>query len=132
MREVVKSLKTMISGENNDEIDSENKIELLKETISYSSSSDIACMYSNDSGLFVSKLIDEYNLESVDKDYKHILNQAEKFFFESYDLADSINVFMDKLIELVIKTQNEGNDFNETERFVNQYIFLSNRTTNDI
>src|SRR6266542_2109406 len=126
----------MIFGENNDEIDSfnsENKAELLKKTTSYSASSDIVCMHSNNSELFISKLMQEFNLELIDTEFNsQILYQAEKLFFEIYDIADSINVLVDKLIGLLIKTQDEGNDFNETEHFINQCIFLSNQTSNDI
>src|SRR6266498_2498575 len=137
MQEVVKSLKAIIFGENNDEIDSfihsENKAGLLKKTTSYSASSDIACMHSNHSELFISKLMQEFNLELIDTEFNsQILNQAEKLFLEIFDIADSINVLIDKIIELLIKTQNEGNNFNETEHFINQCIFLSNRTSNDI
>ncbi len=136
MQEVVKLLKAMIFGENNNEINSiihsENKAGLLKKTTSYSISSNIACMHSNNSELFISKLMQEFNLKLIDNECKHILNQAEKLFFEIYDITDSINILINKLIELLIKTQNEGNNFNETEHFINQCIFLSNRTSNDI
>jgi len=54
MHEFVKSLKAIIFGENNDEVNSiihsENKAELLKKTTSYSAS----CMHSNNSELFIS------------------------------------------------------------------------------
>src|SRR5688572_7495620 len=101
MQEVVKSLKAIIFGENNNEINSiihlENEAELLKKTTSYSASSDIVRMHSNNSELFISKLLQEYNLGSIDNEYKHILNQAEKLFFEIYDIADSISVLINKL-----------------------------------
>jgi len=97
-----------------------------------STSVDMACMYSNNSELFISKLIQDYNLELVDNEYKHILNQAEKLFLKIFDITDGINILIDKLIRLLIKTQDEGNSFNETKHFINQCIFLSNQTPYDI
>src|SRR6266498_4218421 len=79
-------------------IHSENKAELLKKTTTYSASSDIASMHSNNSELFISKLMQEFNLELIDTEFNsQILYQAEKLFFEIYDIADSINVLVDKL-----------------------------------
>src|SRR6266545_6477404 len=60
------------------------------------------------------------------------LIQAEKLFLEIFDTADSINILIDKLIGLLIKTQDEGNNFNETKHFIDQCIFLSKQTSNDI
>ena len=130
MKEIVKSLQSIIFEGNNNEIDSIIQPETKKE--SPNSTADIACMYSKNSELFISNLIKDYNLESMDNECKHILNQAEKLFLETFDMADSINVLVDKLVELLIKTQDEGNSFNETKHFINQCISLSNRTSNDI
>ncbi len=52
----------------------------------------------------------EFNLELIDIELNEI-----------YDMADNINVLINKLIELLIKTQNEGNNFNETD--LNVYFF---------
>ena len=60
-------------------------------------------------------------------DCKHVLDQATKLFFETFDTEDSLNLFVDKLIGLLIKTQDEGNSFNETEYFINQCISLSDQ-----
>ncbi len=82
--------------------------------------------------LFISKLQD-YNLESIDNDsISHILYKAEKLFSEVFNTADSIRIFIDKLIEFLIKTQDDENNFNETKHFINQCIFLSNQFSNDI
>ena len=135
MQEVVKSLKAMIFGENNDEINSiihsANKIESIESPndIHFDSTSP---MHSNNIELVLSKLIQEYNLALIDNECKHILSQAEKLFLEIFDTADSINILIDKLIELLIKTQDEGNNFNETKHFINQCISLSNQESSDI
>ena len=57
-------------------------------------------MHSNNIELSLSKLIQEYNLALIDNECKHILSQAEKLFLEIFDTADSINILIDKLIEL--------------------------------
>ncbi|CAI2167752.1 11179_t:CDS:2 [Funneliformis geosporum] len=78
--------------------------------------------------LFLSKLIQEYNLESIDNEGNpHILYQAKKYFLEIFDEEDSMEVLIDKLILLLIKTQDDGNGFNETRHLINQCILLSNR-----
>ena len=89
-------------------------------------------MCSKNSELFVSKLIKDYNFEYIDNECKHILDQVEKLFSETFNTKDSLNLFIDKLIRLLIKTQDEGNNFNETEYFINQCIFLSDQNSNNI
>ncbi|CAI2192569.1 17971_t:CDS:1, partial [Funneliformis geosporum] len=91
------------------------------------------CMNSNNSELFLSKLIQEFNLDSINNEgHLHILHQAEKLFLKVFDVEDNIDTLIDKLIILLIKTHNEGNGFNETKNFINQCIFLSNKDSNDI
>src|SRR3989337_1598731 len=131
MLEIVKSLQSIIFGENNNEIDSVIQPE-TKKGLPNSTSADIACMYSKNSELYISNLIKDYNLESIDNECKHILNQAKKLFVEIFDTEDSLNIFIGKLIGLLIKTQDEGNNFNETGYFIIQCINLSNLTSNDI
>ncbi len=122
MQQVVKSLKSIIIEENNNDIihPTENKMELPNDMHSYST-----CTQSNNSELFISY--------TLDNKYKpHILNQAEKLFLEIFDAADSMDILIDKLIVLLIKTQDEGNNFNEMKNFIDQCIFLSNQKSNDI
>ncbi|CAI2171713.1 381_t:CDS:2 [Funneliformis geosporum] len=91
------------------------------------------CMNSNNSELFLSKLIQEFNLDSINNEgHLHILHQAEKLFLKVFDVEDSIDTLIDKLIVLLIKTHDEGNDFNETKHFIIQCIFHSNKNSNDI
>src|SRR6266540_3850168 len=54
------------------------------------------------------------------------------YFLEIFDIADNIKILIDKLIGLLIKTQDEGNNFNETKHFIDQCIFLSKQASNDI
>ncbi|CAI2175459.1 6465_t:CDS:2 [Funneliformis geosporum] len=91
-------------------------------------------MYSNNSDLFLSRLMQDLNLETIYNECNshHILYQAEKLFMEIYDIEDSINTLIDKLINLLIKSQDEGNNFNETEHFINHCIFLSTRNSYEI
>ncbi|CAI2169850.1 3837_t:CDS:2, partial [Funneliformis geosporum] len=111
-------------------IHTKNKIESQRDMHSNSES---FIMYSNNSELFLSKLIQEINLESVDNEgHSHILHQAEKLFLKIFDVEDSIDILIDKLIVLLIKIHDEGNDFNETKHFINQCIFLSNQNSNNI
>ena len=86
MQEIVNSLQSMIFGGNNDEIDSIIQPETKKElpTSSCSTSVDMTCMHSKNSELFISRLIQDYNLESIDNECKHVLNQAKKLFFEIF------------------------------------------------
>src|SRR5688572_30827330 len=132
MQGVVQSLKAMIF-ENDYEIHfTKDQTELIKKP-TYSAPLDITCtMRNNNSELLISKLIEEYNLGSMDNECKHILGQAKRLFFETFDEGDGLNIFIDKLIGLLIRTQDEGNNFNETEYFINQYIFLSDQTSEDI
>ncbi|CAI2188115.1 17863_t:CDS:2 [Funneliformis geosporum] len=51
---------------------------------------------------------------------------------EIHDIEDSINTLIDKLINLLIKTQDDGNNFNETEHFINHCIFLLTRNLYEI
>ena len=60
-------------------------------------------MHSKSSELFISRLMQDYNLESIDNECKFILNQAEKLFSEIFDTKDNINNLIDKLIVLLIK-----------------------------
>ncbi|CAI2180853.1 6437_t:CDS:2, partial [Funneliformis geosporum] len=83
---------------------------------------------SNISKLFISKLMQD--LESIDnKCGSHILNQAKEIFS---DISVSINILIDKLIDLLIKTHDEGNNFDETKIFISQCIHFSNQSLNDI
>ncbi|GBB84536.1 hypothetical protein RclHR1_01110021 [Rhizophagus clarus] len=129
--QVVKSLKKIVFGESNNNINSlENKEEgLLRETPYQSIITNLGSTLSDNSELYLSKLIqnhlnNEYNFD--------VLNQAEKLFLEIFDISDSINILVDKLITLLIKTQDEGNYLNETKYFINHCISLSNQTLNDI
>ncbi|CAI2177623.1 14725_t:CDS:2, partial [Funneliformis geosporum] len=112
------------NNKNGSIIHSENKVE----------SRDIRCMHSNNSGTFQSNLMRDCNLESIynECNSQHILYQAEKLLLEIYDINDSIDMLICKLIKLLIETQDEGNNFIETEHFINHCIFLSNRTSNEI
>jgi hypothetical protein len=116
IHQVVKFLKRIIFGEiNDDEINSfeNNKIESLQESHSQSIMPDLSCMLSNDSivymlsknsELYLSKLIQDHLNNDVDPD---ILNQAERLFLEIFDITDNINILIDKLIALLIKTQDD-------------------------
>ncbi|CAI2191979.1 19783_t:CDS:1, partial [Funneliformis geosporum] len=98
-----------------------------------SASSNMPCMNSNNSELLLSKLIQEFNLDSINNEgHLHILHQAEKLFLKVFDVEDSIDMLIDKLMVLLIQTHDEGNDFNETKHFINQCIFHSNKNSNDI
>jgi hypothetical protein len=131
MHQVVKSLKKIIFGENNDKIDSLENKEVLQETPSQSSiTADLSCMLSNNSELYLSKLIQNYLNNEYNFDI--VINQAEKLFLEIFDINDSIDILIDKLITLLIKTQDEGNNHNETKHFINHCISLSSQTSNDI
>ncbi|CAI2166987.1 12306_t:CDS:2 [Funneliformis geosporum] len=87
-------------------------------------------MHSNNSELFISRLMQDYNLDNECN--SHILSQAEQYFSETFDASDDMNVLIDKLIGLIIKTQDEGNNFNETMHFINQCIYLSNHSSSSI
>ncbi|CAB4380858.1 unnamed protein product [Rhizophagus irregularis] len=139
IHQVVKFLKQVIFGENNDEINSlEIKTELLQENHPQSIISDLACMLSNNSieymlsnnsELYLSKLMLDHLNNEINS---IILNQAEKLFSEIFNVTDNINILTDKLIMLLIKTQDEGNNIDETKLFINHCIFLSNQTSNVI
>src|SRR4051812_32789446 len=93
------------------------------------SNNSMACMFSDNSELCLSKLIQDH----LSNEYiSAILNQAEILFSEIIDIADSINILIDKLITLLIKTHEEGNSIDETKHFINHCISLSNQTSNDI
>ncbi len=120
----------MIFEENNNNtihpiINTENKMELLNDIHSYST-----CMQSKNSELFISRLMQNYNLDNKCK--PHILSQAKKLFSEISDAADNMNVLVNKLIVLLIKAQDEGNNFNEMKHFIDQCIFHLNQKSNDI
>ncbi|CAI2174991.1 20094_t:CDS:2 [Funneliformis geosporum] len=133
LQQVVDSLRAIISEDYDtfqSIIHTKNKIKSQSDMHSNSAS---FIMYSNNSELFLSKLIQEINLESiVNERHSHILHQAEKLFLKIFDVEDSIDILIDKLIVLLIKTHDEGNDFNETKHFINQCIFLSNQNSNNI
>uniref|UniRef100_U9SX76 Protein kinase domain-containing protein n=1 Tax=Rhizophagus irregularis (strain DAOM 181602 / DAOM 197198 / MUCL 43194) TaxID=747089 RepID=U9SX76_RHIID len=140
IHQVVKFLKQAIFGENNDEINNslENKTELLQENHSQSIIPNLACMLSNNSieymmsnnsELYLSKLILDHLNNEVNLD---ILNLAEKLFLEIFNITDDINILIDKLIILLIKTQEEENSIKETKHFINHCISLSNQTSSDI
>ncbi|CAI2167257.1 5712_t:CDS:2 [Funneliformis geosporum] len=85
--------------------------------------------------LTIKEIVNEdCNLETIYNEYslQHVLIQAEKLFMEIYDMDDSIDILVCKLIRLIIKTHDEGNNCNETEHLINHCIFLSNRTSNEI
>ena len=46
--------------------------------------------------------------------------------------SDNVNILIDKLIILLIKVQDEGNDFNETKYFINNCITLSSQSIDDV
>ncbi|CAI2196892.1 12129_t:CDS:1, partial [Funneliformis geosporum] len=53
---------------------------------SNSASPNMPCMHSNNSELFLSKLIQEFNLDSINiEGHLHILHQAEKLFLKVFD-----------------------------------------------
>ena len=74
-----------------------------------------------------------YNLDVENEIPLYILKQAEKLFNEIFDLTDNIEIFIDKLIMLLIKIQDKrGYNFIETNRFIGQCITLSNLTPSNI
>ncbi|GES75152.1 kinase-like domain-containing protein [Rhizophagus clarus] len=125
--QVIKSLKKIISDEDNNKI--ENNEKLIQDTPSQSIMTDVACMLSNNSEFYLSKLIQNHFNNEYDMD---ILNQAKKLFLEIFDTKDSVDIVIDKLIKLLIRTQDEGNNINETKHFIDHCISLSNQTLNDI
>ena len=85
MQQVVKSLKKIIFKDEVNSIVHIEKVESQQTTHSQPIIMEVACMYSNDSELFLSKLMQDYNY------------------------------LFDKLITLLIKTQDEVNTFSETK-----------------
>ncbi|CAI2166132.1 317_t:CDS:2 [Funneliformis geosporum] len=67
----------------------------------------------------------------VNEQFTTYLHQAEKLFLEIHDKEEYINTFIDNLIRLLNKTLDEGNDFNESEHFINHYMLLSDRSSNE-
>ena len=103
----------------------ENKKELPNESLS----SDLlqASMEGNTFDLSICDLIEDYDLESIENDCNpDILVQAEKLFMEIFNSEDTTSILIDKLITLLIKTQDEGGSFIESKYFINQCITLSN------
>ena len=132
MQQVVSSLKAIISPNSNNKIHSNIYVDDKKESedvILFSTVNvDIGTL-----DFSISDLIEDYDLESVGNECNpDILFQAEELFRELFDLKDTIDILVDKLITLLIKTQDEGNTLNESKHFINQCITLSNRIQSDI
>ena len=82
--------------------------------------------------LVISDYLLNYNLDVENEIPLYILKQAEKLFNEIFDLTDNIEIVIDKLIMLLIKIQDRGYNFMETNQFISQCITISNLATSNI
>src|SRR5436190_1579628 len=74
---------------------------------------------------------DDFNLDTIEnKVPTYILKKAEDLFKENFNSTDSIDIIIDKLITLLIKTQDGGYNFIEIKQLINQYIFYFNQILN--
>src|ERR1044072_6805022 len=101
MQQVISSLKAIISPVSDNKIHSNIYVNDKKESQNIVSFSTVNV----DIGTFdfsISDLIEDYDLESVENGCNpDILVQAEELFRELFDLKDTIDILVDKLITLL-------------------------------
>ena len=131
IQQVISSLKSIISQEQNDEISSiihkEIKIELQNEN-----SSPFMPLDNEINDLVIS---DYYYLDAIENNKipPYILKQVEKLFDGLFDLTDNTETVINKLIKLLIKIQDEkGYNFMETNQIIDQSINHSDQTSSNI
>ena len=59
-------------------------------------------------------------------------DEYEPVISEIVNSKDNVNILIDKLIALLIKTQDNGKDFNETKHLIHKCITLSSQSIDDI
>ncbi|PKK65004.1 kinase-like protein [Rhizophagus irregularis] len=125
IQKVVSSLKSIISHENNGEINSIVHVENTENKVSKEDEF---------TDLVISDFILKYDLDDMTENEipLYILKQAKKLFDEISGLT--IEKIVDKLITLLIKVQDKrGYNFMETNQFINQCINLYDQIpSNDI